>query len=108
MSIQGDNGRSQPEEAQRHWTFVTNHTQVLLCISMNPQIRLRDIAVHVGITERAAQRIVADLVAAGYVKRERLGRRNHYAIDRGREMRHPAQFGFEIGPLLDLLRLPND
>ncbi|HZO33710.1 MAG TPA: winged helix-turn-helix domain-containing protein [Gaiellaceae bacterium] len=98
----------QHEEAPRRWTFVTNHTQVLLCISMNPQIRLRDIAVHVGITERAAQRIVADLVEAGFVKRERTGRRNHYAIDRGREMRHPAQFGFEIGPLLDLLRLPND
>lgn len=99
---------SHSEEAQRHWTFVTNHTQVLLCISTNPQIRLRDIAVHVGITERAAQRIVADLVSAGYVKRERAGRRNHYAIDREREMRHPAQLGFEIGPLLDLLQRPND
>jgi DNA-binding MarR family transcriptional regulator len=99
---------TQEEDAQRHWTFVTNHTQVLLCISTNPQIRLRDIATHVGITERAAQRIVADLVAAGYVIRERAGRRNHYAIDREREMRHPAQFGFEIGPLLDLLQKPND
>ena len=99
---------TQEEEAQRHWTFVTNHTQVLLCISANPQIRLRDIAAHVGITERAAQRIVADLVTAGYVVRERNGRRNHYAIDRAREMRHPAQLGFEIGPLLDLLQKPND
>ena len=86
------------------WHFVTNHTQVLLCISSNPEIRLRDIAARVGITERAAQRIVADLVNEGYVTRTRSGRRNQYAINRQKEMRHPAQFGFEIGPLLDLLR----
>ena len=89
---------------QSGWRFVTNHTQVLLCIAANPEIRLRDIAVRVGITERAAQRIVADLVDGGYVMRQRTGRRNHYAINREMEMRHPAQFGFEIGPLLDLLR----
>ena len=89
---------------QTGWHFVTNHTQVLLCIAANPDIRLRDIAERVGITERAAQRIVADLVAEGYVMRERTGRRNQYAINREQEMRHPAQFGFEIGPLLDLLR----
>jgi DNA-binding MarR family transcriptional regulator len=94
---------SSAEAAQHSWRFVTNHTQVLLCIHTNPETRLRDIAGHVGITERAAQRIVADLAEAGYVKRERTGRRNRYAINRDLEMRHPAQFGFEIGPLLDLL-----
>ncbi len=98
---------SRAEEAQHSWRFVTNHTQVLLCIAENPAIRLREIAVQVGITERAAQRIVADLVEAGYVIRERSGRRNQYTINRGREMRHPAQFGYEIGPLLDLLRRSN-
>jgi predicted transcriptional regulator len=95
---------SRAEEAQHAWRFVTNHTQVLLCIAENPAIRLREVAAQVGITERAAQRIVADLVEAGYVIRERSGRRNQYTINRGREMRHPAQFGYEIGPLLDLLR----
>jgi DNA-binding MarR family transcriptional regulator len=89
---------------QAGWHFVTNHTQVLLCISANPDTRLRDIAARVGITERAAQRIVADLVAGGYVTRRRTGRRNQYAINRKKEMRHPEQFGYEIGPLLDLLR----
>jgi predicted ArsR family transcriptional regulator len=89
---------------QTGWHFVTNHTQVLLCISANPDSRLRDIAARVEITERAAQRIVVDLVAEGYVTRQRMGRRNHYAINREKEMRHPAQLGFEIGPLLDLLR----
>jgi predicted ArsR family transcriptional regulator len=91
--------------ASAGWHFVTNHTQVLLCISSNPDIRLRDIAARVGITERAAQRIVADLVTEGYVSRTRSGRRNQYTINRRKEMRHPAQFGFEIGPLLDLLRV---
>jgi predicted transcriptional regulator len=85
--------------------FVTSHTQVLLCIARNPNVRVRDIGVTVGITERAAQRIVGDLVESGYVKRERVGRRSHYMIDRTRKMRHPSQSGHEIGELLDLLEL---
>jgi DNA-binding MarR family transcriptional regulator len=95
---------SSAEEAQHSWRFISNHTQVLLCIAENRETRLRDIADHVGITERAAQRIVADLVDAGYVTRERAGRRNHYTINRDLEMRHPAQLGFDVGPLLDLLQ----
>jgi DNA-binding IclR family transcriptional regulator len=87
------------------WTFVTNHTQVLLCIAQDENVRTRDIAQRVGITERAAQRIVADLVEAGYVTVERIGRRNHYAIDREAAMRHDAQTGYAIGELLDLLKL---
>jgi DNA-binding MarR family transcriptional regulator len=85
------------------WTFVTNHTQVLLCIARDPDIRLRDIADRVGITERAAQRIVADLVAAGYVERQRQGRRNRYSVNPEMRMRHSAQDGHDIGELLDLL-----
>ncbi len=100
-----DSTESGAEQAQHSWRFVTNHTQVLLCISANPEIRLRDIASRVGITERAAQRIVSDLAAEGYVTSNRVGRRNHYTINRRREMRHPAQFGLEIGPLLDLLQI---
>jgi DNA-binding IclR family transcriptional regulator len=94
---------SSPEK--RHWTFVTNHTQVLLCLADNPEVRLRDVAEFVGITERAAQRILTDLVDAGYVERTRVGRRNRYAVNRDNAMRHSAQFGHEIGGLLDLLRL---
>src|SRR4026208_2552998 len=85
------------------WTFVTNHTQVLLCIAREPDIRLRDIAARIGITERAAQRILADLVDAGYVKRQRQGRRNRYAVNPDLRMRHPAQEGHDIGEILDLL-----
>jgi DNA-binding IclR family transcriptional regulator len=88
------------------WQFVTNHTQVLLCIARDPDIRLRDIADEIGITLGSAQRILAELVEAGYVKRERRGRRNHYAIDHDAPMlRHTAQDGHDIGALLDLLRL---
>jgi DNA-binding MarR family transcriptional regulator len=90
-------------EDSKPWRFVTNHTQVLLCIARDGDARLRDVAEKVGITERAAQRIVADLVEAGFVERKRIGRRNHYSIDRSAKMRHPAQVNQEIGELLDLL-----
>jgi predicted ArsR family transcriptional regulator len=89
----------------KSWRFVTNHTQVLLCIARERDVRLRDVAGTVGITERAAQRIVADLVEAGFVIRKRVGRRNHYTIDRSVHMRHPSQADHLIGELLDLLEL---
>ena len=89
--------------AHNGWTFLTNHAQVLLCIAEQQDVRLRDIAERVGITERAAQRILADLVAGGYVEATRVGRRNHYTVDRGHAMRHSAQLGYEIGALLAAL-----
>jgi predicted ArsR family transcriptional regulator len=92
-------------ENGKPWRFVTNHTQVLLCIAQDSDVRLRDIAQIVGITERAAQRIVADLAEAGYVTIERVGRRNRYSVAQNAAMRHEAQAGHEIGELLDLLRL---
>jgi DNA-binding MarR family transcriptional regulator len=90
------------------WRFLTNHTQVLLCIARVPNVRLRDVAEQVGITERAAQRIVADLVEAGFVERERKGRRNSYRINEHRHMRHPAQEDIEIRALLDLIYTPDE
>jgi DNA-binding MarR family transcriptional regulator len=90
-------------EDSKPWRFFTNHTQVLLCIARDDDARLRDVAEKVGITERAAQRIVADLVEAGFVERKKIGRRNHYSIERRAKMRHPAQVNQEIGELLDLL-----
>jgi DNA-binding IclR family transcriptional regulator len=90
-------------DATKTWTFLTNHAQVLLCLSETPDIRLRDVAERVGITERATQRIVADLIEAGYVRAERVGRRNRYAVDRQHAMRHSAQLGHEIGALLAAL-----
>jgi DNA-binding MarR family transcriptional regulator len=92
-------------EARPGWRFLTNHTQVLLCIARDPDVRLRDIATRVGITERAAQRILVDLVEAGVVERERRGRRNRYVVNEKTQMRHPAQDGQEVGDLIELLQL---
>jgi DNA-binding IscR family transcriptional regulator len=97
--------RTTPTPPDKPWRFVTSHTQVLLCIASNEDARLRDIAETVGITERATQRIVADLVEAGFVTRERVGRRNHYVVNRDLKMRHPSQADQDIGALLDLLHL---
>jgi DNA-binding MarR family transcriptional regulator len=90
-------------DEHKSWTFLTNHAQVLLCLAETPDIRLRDVAERVGITERAAQRILSELVDAGYVKTERVGRRNQYTVDRRHAMRHSAQLGHEIGALLEAL-----
>jgi len=89
----------------KSWTFLTNHAQVLLCVAATPDIRLRDVAERVGITERSAQRILSELVAAGYVKTTREGRRNRYTVDREHAMRHSAQVGYEVGALLEALSL---
>jgi DNA-binding IclR family transcriptional regulator len=71
------------------WKFITNHAQVLLCVAHDPEIRLREIAEACGITERAAHRIIADLEEAGYISRERMGRRNRYEFHPEVAMRHP-------------------
>jgi DNA-binding MarR family transcriptional regulator len=92
--------------SDRNWQFVTNHTQVLLCIARDPDARLRDVADSVGITVGSAQRILSDLVDAGFVQRQREGRRNRYVVNRDAPMlRHVAQEGQDIGGLLELLRL---
>ena len=85
------------------WTFLTNHAHVLLCIAQDPGIRLRDVAGRVGITERATQRIVAELEAGGYLERTRVGRRNHYDLHPEIRLRHPIERHLEVGALLDLL-----
>ena len=83
--------------------FLTNHGNVLLCIARDPEARTRDIAERVGITERAAQRIVAELITEGYLQRTKIGRRNRYQVNRHGHLRHPLFQDFEIGPLVDTL-----
>ena len=85
------------------WMFLTNHAIVLLCLAADPGQRLRDVAVEVGITERAVQRIVADLEDAGYLTRTRVGRRNRYELHPDLPMRHPVQRHHQIGDLIALL-----
>ncbi len=85
------------------WTFLTNHAHVLLCVTRDPGVRLRDVADSVGITERAAQRIVADLVDAGYLERTREGRRNRYVLNAELPLRHPLEEDHQIGEILKVL-----
>jgi DNA-binding MarR family transcriptional regulator len=95
--------RAPSDQPAARWVFLTNHAHVLLCVARDPQARTRDIAEQVGITERATQRILADLVAEGYVKRAKIGRRNRYTVNPGGHLRHPIFRHLTIGPLLDVL-----
>ncbi len=90
------------------WTFLTNHAHVLLCVANDPGVRISEIADTVGITERAAQRIVADLIEAGYVDRSRNGRRNTYSINPNLPMRHPMDRDHRVGEILAVMRSHND
>lgn len=89
------------------WTFLTNHAHTLLCIARDPGIRLRDVAERVGVTERAAQRIVSDLVEAGYLERLRVGRRNSYQVCADRPLRHPIEQSHRVGEILEVLHDAN-
>jgi DNA-binding MarR family transcriptional regulator len=85
------------------WTFLTNHAHVLVCIAENPDMLGREIAREVGISERAVQGIISDLVEAGYLNRERAGRRNHYTINTEGGLRHPLEDDHTVGELLTML-----
>lgn len=82
------------------WTFLTNHAHVLVCLERDAELRIRDVAALVGITERATQRIVADLVDAGCLERERDGRRNRYRVIGGVPLRHPLESHHTVADLL--------
>ncbi len=88
----------------RTWTLLTNHGRLLLLIATDPQIRLRDMAAAAGITERAAGSIVGDLEDAGYITRQRVGRRNTYALHPDQPFRHQAEAGHHVGELVALFR----
>ena len=88
------------------WTFFTNHAHVLVCLGRDPDARLREVASEVGITEGAAQRIVAELVEAGYLERTRVGRRNTYELKAGMRLRHPLESGHSIGEILEVISPP--
>lgn len=88
---------------EHRWTFLTNHAHVLLCVAADPDVRLREVAERVGITERATQRIVAELEAEGYLSHEKVGRRNRYEVNASLPLRHPLEDHLEIGALLRVL-----
>jgi predicted ArsR family transcriptional regulator len=90
------------ESPNGRWTFLTNHARVLLELAREPGARMRDVADHVGITERAVQGIVADLVTAGYLTKVRVGRRNRYTINPASHFRHQAEALHFVGDLLNV------
>ena len=91
------------ENSTRGWTFLTNHALVLVCIAHDPGVRLRDIGERVGITERAAHRIVTELADAGYITRQRNGRRNQYTINAHLPLPDPIAREQNVGELLEIL-----
>ena len=95
--------QSMAERTLPGWSFLTNHAQVLVCIAHDPGIRLRDIGERVGITERAAHRIVTELADAGYITRRRNGRRNHDTINGHSPLPDPIARNQNVGELLEIL-----
>jgi hypothetical protein len=84
------------------WTFLTNHGHVLICLARSPELRLRDVALIVGVTERAVQRIVTDLEEGGYLTRHKSGRQNAYEINIDGPMRHPVESPSTVRGLIAL------
>ena len=91
------------QETKSTWTFLTNHTHVLVVLSRDPMARIRDIAEEVGITQRAVQRILAELVSDGVLRITKHGRRNEYRINKGKRLRHPLEAGKKLDDLLALI-----
>jgi len=115
LSRTGGNSLSQPDESATRsdatpppspaggWTFLTNHAHVLFCIVQDPEVRLRDVAARVGITERAVQRIVTDLENEGYLEVSKEGRRNRYKVNFERPLRHPIERHRSVRALIGLV-----
>ena len=94
---------SKQAQATGSWTFLTNHSHVLICLARNPDSVLREVAQEVGITERAVQRIVQELEEAGAIKRMKIGRQNHYRINRNCHLRHNIEKHRKLGELLNVI-----
>ncbi len=96
------NVKAQAPSFPNTWTFMTNHAHVLLCIAEHPRSRTRDLATKVGITERAVQRIIAELEAAGYLSHGREGRNNHYTVRTDLPLRHPVEQHCGVSALIEM------
>ena len=93
----------QPQSEKIRWTFLTNHAHVLILLSQDSSLVLREVALRIGITERAVQRIIADLEQDGFIEREKVGRKNQYRILVKRPLRHPIESHRSIGDLITLI-----
>jgi len=98
-----DEVREMRPDRRHHWTFLSNHAHVLVCLARNPDVRLREVAAGVGITERAVQGIVGDLERGGVISRRRAGRRNTYLLNLDASLRHPLEAHRSIRALLAMV-----
>ena len=105
LQREASEGKVQPKPS---WTFLTNHAHVLILVSQDESIILREVASRIGITERAVQRIIADLEEGNYIEREKVGRQNQYRITSKRPLRHPIESHRSIGDLLALVGTSGD
>ena len=97
------NSNETSAEKAQGWTYLTNHTHILVVLAREPSMRIRDLSDEVGITQRAVQRILAELVQGGILTVKKEGRRNSYEINRGSQLRHPLESHHTIGDLLDII-----
>ncbi|MBX7143696.1 MAG: winged helix-turn-helix domain-containing protein [Oligoflexia bacterium] len=98
MKKLAENSQKKPD-----WTFLSNHGHVFICLYSEPELPLKEIAIRVGITERAVHKILSDLEHEGYIKRTRIGRKNHYTFELNKQLRHPIEAHTKIKALLDLV-----
>lgn len=91
------------KEKLTKWTFLTNHAHVFLCLAKAPEMLMKDLADKTGITERAVQRIIAELAKEGYIEIERTGRRNKYIIHGEKHLKHPSESHRQVADLLQLI-----
>jgi DNA-binding MarR family transcriptional regulator len=103
MTQESSNLEAAAARAKSRWTFLTNHLQVLACLARDPELRIRDIADLIGITERATVQILRQLEEDGYLTKTRVGRRNHYTVHGELPLRHPLQNSREVGELLRVI-----
>lgn len=95
-------------ESTGQWTFLTNHAHVLLCLANDPDLRVRDVAKRVGITERAVKHILNELEDQGYLQRQRSGRRNTYRFHLELPLRHPLERDYAVGEMFSSLGVSID
>ncbi|MBT3549949.1 MAG: winged helix-turn-helix domain-containing protein [Gammaproteobacteria bacterium] len=94
--------KAQRSPTANRWTFMSNHAHVILCVAENPRSRTRDLAMTIGITERAVQRIIAELEADGYLSHRREGRNNHYTVHTDLPLRHPVEQHCGVSALIEM------
>jgi predicted transcriptional regulator len=102
-AAKSNNATASASDTPKPWTFLTNHAHVLIVLHAHPDFVLREVAYRVGITERAVQRIVQNLVEQGFIRRERVGRKNRYEVLTKESLRHPIEQHRNIGDLLKLI-----